>query len=661
MPDPATIEVNVEVNNEQLLMSALNSDDSDKDPDYAPEISESSSSDEESPDAESQATSTPDDVKIIDEENQSEKVKSEKKGRKRKRNESLWIKNINKKLRNTGQAYNSSSKSGRSYEKRVMKQPCGEKCKLKCTTKITETERQRIFSDYWSLGDIERQRDFIKSSMTTIVPKYRYIKEGSIRQPNNAFHFSIAGKTIRVCKIFFKATLGINDRPIRTVLSKQTYFTSGMISEDQRGKHKNHHTVSPDIKQDIHNHIDSIPKVDSHYTRSHSCKQYIDGSKTLADLHRDYTLQCQKYNKPFGNYFMYHRIFNEEYNLSFFSPKKDQCDVCIAFDNANQEEKQKIKTEYEDHLRQKDLSRKEKESDKMKVSKNYIVTCYDLQQVLPCPNGDVSVFYYTSKLNVLNFTLFELKNNTVQCFLWHEGEALRGANEIGTCVLKYIEEKAHTVAPDEPLHIVFYSDNCCGQQKNRFLIAMYMYAVMNYNVTSITHKFLIRGHTQNENDCCHSVIEQAIKRVKKSGPIYTPDQYVSVIRLAKKKGDPYKVTELCHEDIIDLKDVAEKIGINVMKNTENQTVKITEIKILKIEKKVPYTIFYKTGYDEENFREVVCKRLLGRKANNDASSIILKPAYKQKQTINEKKKVGLLALVEKNLIPKSYSNFYQSL
>lgn len=327
----------------------------------------------------------------------------------------------------------------------------------------------------------------------------------------------------------------------------------------------------------------------------------------LAQLHRDYVVQCGKNNKPFGNYFMYHRIFNDEYNLSFFTPKKDQCEVCVAFENAGAEVTQELRNKYEDHLLQKDLSRAEKESDKALVSESYIVVCYDLQQVLPCPNGDVSVFYYASKLNVFNFTLFELKLNNVQCFVWHEGEAFRGANEIGTSVLKYIEDKA-TTSSDKLLDIVFYSDNCCGQNKNRFLIAMYMYAVMNYKVSSITHKFLISGHTQNENDSCHSVIEQTIKRSKRSGPIYTPDQYYILIRSAKKKGDPYKVTELSHEDIIDLKDLTERLNVNITKDDENESVKISDIRILKVTKEFPYKIFYKTGYDEENFKEITCKR-----------------------------------------------------
>lgn len=62
-----------------------------------------------------------------------------------------------------------------------------------------------------------------------------------------------------------------------------------------------------------------------------------------------------------------------------------------------------MKAKYEDHLRQKDLSQKEKECDKMKVYKNTVVICCDLQQY-PCPKVTCQDFT-TSKLNVYNFTL----------------------------------------------------------------------------------------------------------------------------------------------------------------------------------------------------------------------------------------------------------------
>ncbi|RZF43013.1 hypothetical protein LSTR_LSTR016943 [Laodelphax striatellus] len=256
-------------------------------------------------------------------------------------------------------------------------------------------------------------------------------------------------------------------------------------------------------------------------------------------------LQIAKEATTSANYVMYNRIFNTEYNISFHLPKKDQCEDCITYSNASEEEKLTLVEYHESHLKEKDLSRDEKERDKLTVNSNKIVAVYDLQAVLQCPRGDASSFYYCSKVNVFNFTVFELKTNRVKCFVWNESEGNRGACEIGTCVLKYIESLEDEINNTESkkLDLVFYSDNCCGQQKNKFVLSMYLYAVKKFPfLNSITHKFLVKGHSQNEGDSAHALIERVIKRSLKSGPIFIPSQYVTLIRVAKKTGSPYHVT-----------------------------------------------------------------------------------------------------------------------
>lgn len=184
-------------------------------------------------------------------------------------------------------------------------------------------------------------------------------------------------------------------------------------------------------------------------------------------------------------------------------------------------------------------------------------------------------------------------------FFWHEAEGNRGAIEIDSCIYKYLQEISAATTEDD-LQIVFYSDNCCGQQKNKFTIAMYMHAVSTLNIKSITHKFLVAGHTQNEGDSIHSVIEKSVKRSLKSGPIYEPYQYVSLIRGAKKQGKPYKVIELTHEDFIDFKDACQRQGNNFSITTDGHQIKMTNIKIIKVEKDNPGAFFIKTSYEEDD-------------------------------------------------------------
>ena len=87
-----------------------------------------------------------------------------------------------------------------------MKPSCDEKCRLKCYGKLTEEERNGIFTAYWNLSDITKQREFIQHSISEVKPSYRYIRVVGSRQQrrlNSAFHFVKDNQKIRVCMLFY--------------------------------------------------------------------------------------------------------------------------------------------------------------------------------------------------------------------------------------------------------------------------------------------------------------------------------------------------------------------------------------------------------------------------------------------------------------------------
>lgn len=219
------------------------------------------------------------------------------------------------------------------------------------------------------------------------------------------------GARIRVCKTFFSNTLDFKDRSIRTSLTKKT--ESGFIEGEKRGKHGKQPTVDPEIKESVRNFIRNIPRIESHYLRSQTTREFIESGKNLSDLYRDYKEEREKELKKYANQVMFNRIFNTEFNISFFVPKKDQCDLCESMKNcADDETKAEIEDRYNEHLKEKELSRQEKESDKLKPN----VACYDLQAVMPLPKGFVSSFHYKSKINCYNFTITDLKVENVECY-----------------------------------------------------------------------------------------------------------------------------------------------------------------------------------------------------------------------------------------------------
>lgn len=250
----------------------------------------------------------------------------------------------------------------------------------------------------------------------------------------------------------------MNDRVIKTALSKKTDL--GVIEGELRGKHGNQPTIDPQIRQSVLDFINSIPRIESHYLRAQTTRQFISSDKCLADLYRDYKSIRENNGLPFATVSTFNRIFNTDFNISFFVPKKDQCDIFESYKNANDEEKRKLYHNHEQHLKEKTLTRIEKENDKQRTD-GTIVAVYDLQAVMQIPKGQVSLFFYKSRINCLNFTISDLYAKNVVCYFWDETEASRGAVEIGSCILNYI--KALT---DENLgkdiDIIFYSDNCGG-------------------------------------------------------------------------------------------------------------------------------------------------------------------------------------------------------
>lgn len=128
---------------------------------------------------------------------------------------------------------------------------------------------------------------------------------------------------------------------------------------------------------------------------------------------------------------------------------------------------------------------------------------------------------------MLNFTITELGTKNTTSFVWHEGEGATSVNEIGSCVLMYLKN-VHEVAIGD-FDVVVYSDNCCGQNKNKFILAIYQQAMKEFpKLRSITHKFLIKGHTQNKGDAVHCTIQRNIQNALKSSSIYVPDQYITL-------------------------------------------------------------------------------------------------------------------------------------
>ena len=106
---------------------------------------------------------------------------------------------------------------------------------------------------------------------------------------------------------------------------------------------------------------------------------------------------------------------------------------------------------------------------------------------------------------------------------------------------------------------------------------MYVLASVLINVT-IQHRFLKQGHTQNEGDSVHALIEKKSSNEK----IYVPNHWYEIIRKAKITDPKYSVIELSLEKNYNFKDSVSKQ--NWDKNQNKKNVSWSQVKDLKIDK-----------------------------------------------------------------------------
>ena len=85
---------------------------------------------------------------------------------------------------------------------------------------------------------------------------------------------------------------------------------------------------------------------------------------------------------------------------------------------------------------------KNKEEDKNAASTkaDTAVCCFDLEEVLLTPHSFESCIFYKIRLNTFNFTVYNFGTRDGYCFVWNDAIASKGACEIASCLLSYLEE-----------------------------------------------------------------------------------------------------------------------------------------------------------------------------------------------------------------------------
>ncbi|XP_026736448.1 uncharacterized protein LOC113500004 [Trichoplusia ni] len=556
-----------------------------------------------------------------------------------------------KKKRNLGKSY--QTKNGKPVKERNMKSL--ETCRMKCAERIPEALRKKIFDRYWSLGDYDRRVLFI-SNLITLKEKKTQKMAPTIKNRNysNEFFLKLDLECHRICKGCFLKTFDETPKFVQTVTDKLKLSGGLIINKSSRGKKPSVFKIDDERLEDVKAQILSFPLYESHYGRSKTNKKFLPPHLTIKDMYKAY---CEMHENPVS-ITIYSWVFRAQ-NLSFKAPYVDMCVKCDTLgtkikysEGEEREENEKVLIE---HQRRAETIYDQKSQDRALsiTKKDTVVLSFDLQQCLPTPYLKSGAAFYKRPLWTFNLTLRDCTSNKVYCFMWHEGIGGRGANQVASCLFYYIMN----CVPDDIKHLVFYSDSCSGQNKNIHVVCMFLLAMRNNtNLETITHNFLVPGHTHMDCDVDHALIEKAKKKTQMD--IHHPRDWYQLVRTCSKK-KPFTVVEMHSELFLDFASYL-KGPLQQKKIDENKKkFKLSECAAFKY-KKGEFAQFHYKMHGEDEWNAVNLQRKRGKSPLPSVFETECIPkSYDGPIAISNEKKQDLLSLLP--LINPSVRSFYTNL
>ena len=131
----------------------------------------------------------------------------------------------------------------------------------------------------------------------------------------------------------------------------------------------------------------------------------------------------------------------------------------------------------------------------------------DFQCVLLCPQTKASTIYYKTKLQMHNFTCFNLSNKDGYCYAWEEHKGSLSSEVFAHLQSKHFESILEANGNIEK--VIAWSDGCGYQNRCGTISNTYLHLAMKHGV-AIDQKFVVAGHTQMECESTHRFIERCI-------------------------------------------------------------------------------------------------------------------------------------------------------
>jgi hypothetical protein len=276
-------------------------------------------------------------------------------------------------------------------------------------------------------------------------------------------------------------------------------------------------------------------------------------------------------------------------------------------------------------------------------------------QNVQIPNIPVQDTFYLRQLTTNIFCIHDLKNNNWAIYLYHEGVAKKGPNEVCSFILDFLES-----VPSQYTELHVYSDNCGGQNKNHAIVRFLMYLTETKRFQKIEQFFPIRGHSFLPCDRDFSIIK---REIRKHDRFYTIHEITEMI-IQSSKSNKFIVKEVSTEEILDFKNwwpvlykrngISEETREKTVPKGQKQKFMISSMMHMTYDSEMPGFVVARPLIDSIIFHTFELKQ---KPQPRDLSGPIAKAYPQGKVTIKNQKIEDIRKLLP--YIPEEHKYFYE--
>lgn len=256
-----------------------------------------------------------------------------------------------------------------------------------------------------------------------------------------------------------------------------------MVMQDRRGFHNNKSKIVPEaIRSLIRTHINSYPTQISHYKRAigDPLQPFLHHTLNIATMLRTFKTE----NMYLPGISTCDWIYRDEFRktgLKFQSVRSDTCKRCDELyirlmDCNNQDETNEVIRETENHHVTAESAYKNMANDfqRARNEENFVCLAVDLQQILFSPTLRHSDVFYKRQFGSYNLCIYDARTDDGTMLFWTEIDGGRGADEIISCIQKYVLQNFNLLQNNEERTLVVWSDRCKGQNNNFPMLVEYL-------------------------------------------------------------------------------------------------------------------------------------------------------------------------------------------